>query len=186
MSHLTPDTMVDALDGRLDQASRLHLDDCAACRQQVQELAAVVEGVAAVRVPEPSPLFWDHLSARVRQEVGGSERPARTRWFDWRVLMPAAGVAALVIALVGVLPDTVPDEPVSVATSAAPVADDEAPWELVAALLAEVDFDDAAGEGPSATTVAWRGAADRVVLELSTAEQEELLRLLREEVRAGG
>ena len=49
-------------------------------------------GVAEVEVPEPSPLFWDHLSARVRDAVAAE--PARRWWSgvrSWpRWLMPAA------------------------------------------------------------------------------------------------
>lgn len=187
MSHLTPETLVDAAEGRVNGAMRSHLDTCTTCRRQVDELAAIVAGLGTTPIPEPSPLFWDHLSARVRQEVAAAGAPAGTRWFDWRVLVPATAAAALVLALVSALPTTSPDAPTSAANAAPALEADDASWELLAALLDdEALADDAAAEGKSVAAVAWRGAADRVVFELSSAEQEELLRLLREEVRAGG
>ena len=56
----------------------------------------------AVDVPEPSPLFWDHLSARVREAVTADAVPARP-WFgvgrwSWG-LAAVMSVAVLVIAV---------------------------------------------------------------------------------------
>ncbi len=46
---------------------------------------------AEVEVPEPSPLFWDHLSARVGEAVAAEQAPRRS-WIE-RAVVDAAGDA---------------------------------------------------------------------------------------------
>ncbi len=57
----------------------------------------------SAEMPEPSPLFWDHLSARVRTAVAEDvERPAPwTRVLNARVLAGSLGLigAAAVLAM---------------------------------------------------------------------------------------
>src|SRR5207244_9810157 len=77
-----------------------HLAECAVCRLQLAELKAMISAAAEVDVPEPSPLFWDHLSARVREAVA-AEGTARRPFWTWpRLTIPAAAVATAALLVV--------------------------------------------------------------------------------------
>ena len=86
MKHLTESEMVDLLDATLAPGRRAHLDACDACRTTADGLRAVLARSADVAIPEPSPLFWEHFSARVREDVRSAEavepslRVAETLW----------------------------------------------------------------------------------------------------------
>jgi hypothetical protein len=187
MSHLTPDELIDALDAALAPARRAHLDTCDACRREATALHALLGDVRAAEVPEPSPLFWDHLSARIRTSVA-SERPpaAATRWFHWPVLAPIAGLALIVVALVATMPSDATVQPAAaVSTDVAPeeiVADGEVEWAVLADLVGEFDLDSVHEAGIDTGP----GAADTAIMQLTPVERQELMRLLREELRAGG
>src|SRR4051812_50015291 len=78
MRHLSAAELVDYAEDALDVARAAHLDVCAVCRRRGDELRASLQQLSSVKsdVPEPSPLFWDHLSARVQHGIdtagGGS------------------------------------------------------------------------------------------------------------------
>jgi hypothetical protein len=179
MTHLTSDELIDAVEGTLDGARQLHLDTCDACRQQVADLASVLGEALAVAVPEPSPLFWEHLSQRVRTAIA-DEPPAAGgwgSWLRWPVLAPIAALALIVMALTTALPRearNAPEVAISEATDAA--VDDR--FALVADLVGDFDWETAVSAG---LTVA-PGAAERAVLELTAVEQQELTRLLQAEL----
>src|SRR5215471_4709679 len=108
MAHLKPARLVDLAEGVEAEQSVPHLAECDTCRRALAELRATMAAIETPRgpgsdvVPEPSPLFWDHLSARVHDAVAEEGRPARVRWLDrWlrpRVIAPVlAGALALVI-----------------------------------------------------------------------------------------
>ena len=113
MHHLSADAFIDLLDETIADAAVPHLASCEACRIQLSQLRAISQAAVQVDVPEPSPLFWDHLSARVREGVLQEvQRPARvTDWIRrpgaahvswWRfggLVTAAASVVALVVAL---------------------------------------------------------------------------------------
>jgi hypothetical protein len=192
MSHLTPDELVDAVEQTLAVERQAHLTGCDHCLREVTELTAVLRGVRAVEVSEPSPLFWDHFSSRVRRAIAAEPAipPRLARWFQWPVLAPLTGLALLVVALIWAVPDGASGlleaqlalrhavaEPAPEPTTAAES------WDIVAALIGDVDFDTVSEAGIPTTP----GAADDAVLLLSSAEQMELARLLREELeRSGG
>jgi anti-sigma factor RsiW len=186
MTHFTPEELVDALDGTLGANRRAHLDTCDQCRREAASLHALMSDLRSSEVPEPSPLFWDRLSARVRQTIDEEPLSAPRRWFQWPVLVPVAGLAMLVIALIGALaqPTVSNSEATAVAAMSEPLdaVDAESEWALLADLVADLDYE-AANEQGIATPV---GAADAAVWQLSLGEQEELLRLLRAELGAGG
>jgi len=102
--HLNAGELIDVAEGTRSEASVPHLAWCDECRRQLTDLRAMMSTVAAVDVPEPSPLFWDHLSERVRNVV--AEDVPRRSWADaatWRrLLMPlsAVAVASLIVAVV--------------------------------------------------------------------------------------
>jgi len=180
MTHLTSDQLIDAVEGTLDGTRQPHLDACEACRQQVADLASVLGDALAVAVPEPSPLFWAHLSQRVRTAIAAEPQMAGgwRQWLRWPVLVPIAALAMIVMALATALPRQ-PAHLVPVAMHAEPAESprDEG-FAVVADLVGDMDWDTAMSAGLSVTP----GAADRAVLELTTTEQQELTRLLKAEL----
>lgn len=89
---------MDWLDGTLPAARAAHLERCPDCRARWEELRATFELASSVEVPEPSPLFWDRLSARVREAIDTEGERAHLigaiAW--WR--RPAVALAAAVVA----------------------------------------------------------------------------------------
>jgi hypothetical protein len=153
-----------------------------------------------VAVPEPSPLFWDHLSDRVRQAVALEGAPRRgSRWEQWlrpQVILPvsAAALAAVIIAAaIGARPDVPAARPEVVSASRPAEASepplfepldalDDSSLRLVADLTAELDWE--AVSRMELTTHA--GGADEAVRELTRGELGELQRLLKEELARAG
>jgi hypothetical protein len=88
MRHLSEAELVDVAEGTDLQGASAHLAACDDCRGQVATLRAMMSAARDVTVPEPSPLFWEHLSARVREQVASlDDRPAS---FDSRRWDPAS------------------------------------------------------------------------------------------------
>lgn len=191
MTHLTAAQIVDAAEGRPDAGLRQHLIECDRCRDEVARAAAMLGTVRADDVPEPSPMFWQHFSRRVREAIDAEtvaplERPTR-RWL-W---IPAAAAFATVIAIVGVRTVRAPQPPQALsvpstsATSASAAADplvatasDDGDWAIVAASAEGIEWEERAAAGLTVRP----GAAERAVAELTSDQREELARLLREEI----
>jgi hypothetical protein len=188
MTHLTSDELVDAVDTRLAPDQALHVEQCPVCRDHLSQLIATLRGVKEVPVPEPSPLFWTHFSRRVREAVATEATPATSwieRWVIWPVLAPAAALAIVLFALVTTISDEsvrpAPDARIS--NSVDDLADfGEQEWTLLSDMVGPVDLEIVQDAG-----LVRPGDAERAALELSAAEQRELLRLLQEEMdKAGG
>jgi hypothetical protein len=191
--HLAPEEFVDLLDGTLVVSDRPHLTECDQCRAQLAELRESWQQAVETQVPEPSPLFWDHFSARVHEAIT-AEESARRRWswphLSWRVIAVTSAVAVLafVVTLV-VRQPAAPSEPPRTAavesTAAAPVAapfaiEDDEPLALVADLASELDWENTADAG-----LTTHEAAERVVADLTDEEREELQRLLTDAISSG-
>jgi len=105
--HLNAADLIDLAEGARDESSVPHLAECARCRQQLLELREMMDAAAgAADVPEPSPLFWDHLSRRVHlavaEESGG--RRGRLGWRAWRrAFVPASAMALAAVLVLGVV-----------------------------------------------------------------------------------
>ncbi|MEO5824184.1 MAG: hypothetical protein ABIT71_27055 [Vicinamibacteraceae bacterium] len=97
MSHLSRDERLLALDGGLDTARQAHLGNCTACRADVEALSGVLARVRAVDVPEPSPLFWDYLAARVEAAISREPAPTAARGW-WSPRLAWAAIAVVVTA----------------------------------------------------------------------------------------
>jgi hypothetical protein len=195
MTHLTPEQFIDLVDGAQVEAQAPHLSQCAACRATLTELRAAAGAALDDVVPEPSPLFWEHLSARVQAAVAAE--PDRrvpgwmTAWSPWRFGATAAAAIALA-AIVAVAPGRFSSEPRPplALSDAAPVAggaesvvpEVDPSMQLVADLAAELDWEAALDAGLGARA----GAVQRLVPELSAAERLELQRLLQEELMRSG
>jgi hypothetical protein len=196
MTHLTETEFVDLMDDALPAERRAHVQACAACRAQAHEIEAVFSRAAeGGAVPEPSPLFWDHLSARVRDAVAAT--PPALAWRD-RVWRPstawAAGLAsvALAVAIAHSIPSRAPlTTPSSIAVKAPATAGSDAAamdvpddidaddaWAVVRNVADQVEWEDARDAGISTRP----DAAERMAAELSTREQSELARLLQREL----
>jgi hypothetical protein len=194
MTHLTPDEVVDAVERALNVERKAHVDDCPACARQVADLSRLVASARAIDVPEPSPLFWERFSDRVRVAIGSeAPMPRRQPWFAWPVLAPLSALALLVVALGGVVSrdaavrarpdvtaDVSPDPEMEQTADGAAV---EAVWALAADLVGS--FDDI--EAQASELNVSPGSAERAAGQLSSAEQAELVRLLQQELgRSGG
>jgi hypothetical protein len=199
MNHLTDVELVDLLDDRLAPARRDHAETCAACQSQAVALRAALERLSLDQVPEPSPLFWDHFSARVARAVGAEGAPSRAAgWLAWGApgVRWSAAAAAFVL-LIGlswsVLAPTTPAPPI--APAAAGWADaagstggwlldpetDEA-WAVVRSAADGLAWEDVAAAGITPRP----GSADHVVMEMTVGERTELARLIEDELRRSG
>lgn len=188
MTHLTPDELIDAVENVLAPQRRAHLNACARCGAEHAALERTWNEARAVTVPEPSPLYWDHLSRRVREAVDGEAvarhiPSGRERWYDWRVLAPVAVWVLFVATLASVVPESTSvlsratGVPESVEERRLDVLD--ARWAVMLDTVGEFDVETALDEG----LLGHPWSADGAILQLTSAEQQELVRLLNEELR---
>lgn len=174
--HLSPEEFVDALDGTASGTAAAHVQDCAACRDELAALRSTVEETRAVESFEPSPLFWDRFSAR----VGEATRALTPEpWWKgaWRPLVAATAAAGL-LTLGFLLKPMSPLTPlVQERATSGPeltsLSDDDGSWSLMLTLASDLEWSDASqGAAPA------EGTADAMIDELSAAQREELIRLL--------
>ena len=187
--HLSPEEFIDALDGT-SPASAGHLAECVECREELAALQATIGAARNAEVggaDEPSPLFWDHFSARVKQATADESVGTRWSWggLVWKpavALMAAAG--ALAIGLY-VRPAVQPAGSVAggiqpateLASAAVPAFEDDGSWSLVTALASELDWNELSqAAAPS------EGTADAMIEELTPEQREALARLLQKEM----
>jgi hypothetical protein len=185
MTHLTSEQLVEAAEGILPAERARHLDQCGTCRTNVETLQAVLSDVGDTSfVPEPSPLFWEHFSRRVREATATERVPAPERWWQaWWQPVVALGAVAGAVALAVLLRSgsTQPPlavEPAQVMASAGEPAVSDDTVDVVTAAVGDLSFD----ELRAADLVPSRGAVDVAVSSLSVAQQRELMRLVREEL----
>src|SRR5262245_39268387 len=98
MNHLSPETLLDLAEGSRAEQAEPHLAECDRCRHELTELRAGLSQAAWADVPEPSPLFWEHLSARISAAVE-QETQVQPKW--WAAIVSPWRIAAL--ATVGVV-----------------------------------------------------------------------------------
>jgi len=165
MTHLSPEELVAALDGPLAAATADHFRHCEVCRSALGVLTATLDRVKTDSdVPEPSPLFWEHLSARIRSAT--TETPAVAAGSWWQsiarpsALLGAVAALALVIALGRAWPtsERVRPDAVRVAGAASAVVSDgdDASWNAVAEMASTLSSDDVrliVGSAPEAPAV---------------------------------
>jgi hypothetical protein len=183
MKHLTPEELIDALENAPGTDAGRHLSECAECRQQLAVIALALKSASDADVPEPSPLFWGHFSARVRAAVDAEPAPQREwrHWFRLPVLAPIAGMAMVIAVLAMTLPRSAGPLPVEIAES--PSSDillNDDGWTLVADAVGDLDWETATEAG----LMVEPGSVDRVVMDLSLDEQRALTALLQDALRA--
>jgi predicted anti-sigma-YlaC factor YlaD len=203
MTHLTDVELVDLLDGALPSPRERHLDECDGCRAIATRMRAAFALAKDVEMPEPSPLFWEHFSARVHEGVRGAEASQTARWFGWaqgataKWAMSAALLTLLVVAGVWRATAPAPRKAASTVTVAAgaDVAANEDPfglgafdaetdeaWALVRTVADDVTWDDAAAEGLDVHP----GSVEHAMATLTGDERSELVRLLEAETKKRG
>jgi hypothetical protein len=199
MTHLDDLELLAALDDSAVADPAGHLHTCRVCQEKLAALRDTHAMVAAVDVPEPSPMFWDHFSERVRTGVRDVE-PERTWWreqFFGLRLDVALGALVLCLAIGGFVwrmnTQAIPEGPSNgVATSAQHraaepaavaaetiTADDDAAWALVRSVADDLSLDDTMAAGLAAAP----GSADVAALGLTAEERTELVRLLEAEMK---
>jgi hypothetical protein len=197
MTHLSESEFVDLAEDVLDARRARHVETCASCREQADALRGLLRETSSVMVPDPSPLFWEHLSARVREGVAAAPAPDRSRWRwpDMRRLVPMGAAAAVVIAVIsgalmlrtvrdgGAPVPIVMEHPAAPASADArpgttPDADNAAVWDVLTSAASTVGFDEAHAVGMHVQPA----AIDHAVQDLSAAELTELGRLLQGEL----
>ena len=201
MKHLSPQDFIALGDGELNPDRVAHVEGCPQCREQVEALRAVLREARDPHVPEPSPLFWDHLSARVRDAVAADNETLKPWWVGWSAgrlagvvtavtLVIAAGVVWVVRGPGPLDEDTVVASDPTVRISrpavvssgdagdAMPFESDEPEWTLLLAMADAVEWADADTDG----WVIDRQTVEGVVFEMSADERRELARLLEGEL----
>lgn len=147
---LRPDEFIDLLDGVGEPAARAHVAQCGHCQATLADVQQALQAAQDLDVPEPSPLFWPQVNARVAAAVAAEATPARA-WRDWLrlgVLVPLSGLALLVVTLASAVgragtPAAAPLAALDPADVIAPAASDDAlalVLDLVAT-LPESEFD---------------------------------------------
>ena len=102
-SHLRDVEFVDLVDGTLPAVRMQHVNECSACRAQADELSAAMTAAATVDVPEPSPVFWNQFSSRVRTAVSNEPpQPGRLRQFLQPTRLRWAGLAAAAVLVLAI------------------------------------------------------------------------------------
>jgi hypothetical protein len=188
--HLRSQEFVDALGGALSADRLAHLETCESCKAELSGVASLVTDVrAAETVPDPSPLFWNHLSERVRQATAAESIPASAPWWQtsWRPLV-ALAACVLVAALVVIWRTTSSrDEPAPVQASVDSVDDglsvpDDDP---AVAFMAEAASDLTWEEARGVNLTPRRVVVDSAIERMTAAQRAELVRLIREEQHRG-
>ena len=199
-THLSPSELVDFAEGTLAAVRAAHVDSCRACAAAAGELRATLHGARSARedVPEPSPLFWDHLSSRVQDGIVNGT-PARSSWWmpGARTLAPLATFALVVAVLTMMLPRGSERSTASrtgVGTPPSVAVDGDRPldlsvdsaagdaWDVLTAAAADLEWE-AAHEAGMAVHPA---AIDRAVQQLAPEELAELGKLLQSELKRSG
>jgi hypothetical protein len=184
--HLSPEEFVDALDGT-QPASATHLAECAECREELSRLQVTLGEARDLEAEEPSPLFWDHFSARVKQATAAESVGTSWSWgrFAWKpavALVAAAGALAIGVFMRPALEPGAPlargvQPATELASAVVPAFEDDGSWSLVTALASELDWNELSqAAAPS------EGTADAMIEELTSEQRETLARLLQKEI----
>jgi len=198
--HLDEAALLDVAEGLPSEHTAAHLAGCERCRAQVEELRSAMHLAEDGTVPEPSPLFWDHLSARVREaiaeEATGERVSVSSGWaarlWSWQMVTAAVAAAAIIIVAVNrhstsgtnAAQSAVAPAPAIATTPGdlTPSIDNDPSLSFIADLAGDLDWDDAVEAGLTSGA----DAVERVVQDMSDDERRELRRVLQEEMGRPG
>ena len=182
MTHLKPAAIVDAAEGHASPEQQHHLETCQRCTELVQHALEMLGEVTAVVAPEPSPLYWEHLSQNIRDRIAEEPRRRRSSAWIWAPATVAVGAVAIVIGLSNshVADPSRAVTPVSETAVVNPAEEEaeDSSWSLVTEASSDLAWDDVESAGFSVRP----GAADHAAADLSEDQREELARLLSEEL----
>jgi hypothetical protein len=197
ITHLSRAEFVDLIEASPSLPAKClrHVETCARCREQAEILRAMHAVAATDQIPEPSPLFWDHFSARVSERMHREPLPAPSARWTRGPFATWAAAAAIAVLLISTLawratlhaPAPRVPEQVSVPAdfaAAEPVDDldsDEA-WAVVRAATADLVWEEAHAAGITPRP----GDVEAEALHLNAAERRELERLLDEDMKRNG
>jgi hypothetical protein len=179
-THLSADELTAALEAQLGPPGEAHLRECEVCRGMLEQARAALKLVSADATPEPSPLFWEHFAARVRQATTGAAVPQRSWWQFGSVASLAAAAATLLLAL-GLLwrPAAPPpaSETVSTARVAAEPSETVSGWDEVVSVAEQLSAEEL-------RDLAWVEPVG-LIADLTPEEQVVFVELLRAEMGVG-
>jgi len=195
--HLSRGEFVDLIESStaLPAERAHHVEQCERCRQEAATLRAMRSMVSDDETQEPSPLFWDHFSARVAEQLRREPVPTAER--PWRPLplVTWAAAATVVLLLISTfvwrttLHAPAPHPPIEASgPTALPTVetaddmDNDEAWAVVRAATADLAWEDARDAGISAHP----GDVENAALQLNAAERVELERLLDEDMKRNG
>jgi hypothetical protein len=197
IEHLSRAEFVDLIDSSsaLPAERAQHAETCPQCREQADMLRAMRSLAAEDATPEPSPLFWDHFSARVTEELRREPVPVAPRRWVSVPLATWAAAATIVVLLISTAlwrttvhaPAPRVPEQASASSDLATVepADDvdrDEAWAVVRAATADLAWEDAHEAGITPRP----GEVENLALQLNAAERVELERLLDEDMKRNG
>jgi hypothetical protein len=191
MTHFSSREFVEALDDTLAAARHEHLRTCATCERRLAELRGVmgvVTNTDAARVPEPSPLFWEHFNRRVREATDPQAIPTSPKWWEgvWRPVVALGALAAAVVLGFSLRvkdPATIANpntEAVAaeLLTDASAAERDDVAVEVMTAVTGELSWD----EAHAVNLAPAQSLVHMAVSRLSAAQQKELIRLLQTDI----
>ena len=152
----------------------------------------IIAVLREVEVPEPSPLFWNHLSQRVRDAVAVEPVPSPS-WTSRFNLAWAGGMAGAVAVALIAMTLSVRHQPagepggaaaplvadVIGVTGALPSLEDDASWAVMGELASEINFDEAGAAGLALAP----GGAEGALSQMSGDEQRAVVELLQQEMK---
>lgn len=180
--HLSPEDFVDVLDGSPTADRQAHLLECQACRVELDTLRATLENASTLPAGEPSPLFWEHFPARVKDAVSAERVPAAPWRWRWAALGAAATTLGVVAVALVLWQAPGPGRSPSLSTPVDASVDatfDEGMWDLVIDVARETDWTTV-----QQTVAPARGTADAMIADLTDEQREALIRLLQQEIGA--
>lgn len=197
MTHLSRKHLLDLIedpDGRqLPPERRQHVHDCDACRQDADALTEVLSEIRHAPGAEPSPLFWDHLAARVSQAIL-HETPApfadARSWgvgrqtAAWTAVALAVLLGSTMVAWRATLHAPTVRSAAGATVDAMRLEDveNDRAWDVVQAAADGLQWDDVQAAGIGAGP----GSAEGVMMELTPEERDELAHLLETEIKRSG
>jgi hypothetical protein len=198
MKHFSPSEFVDFAEGTLAPARAAHADGCDDCRAQGALIRDAIRATATSEIPEPSPLFWEHFSARVREGVAAEAPHTAWSWLGGRQSIRLAAAIAIVVAVVSTAwlmrepkVSRVPVPATQQQAASTPVvghsadldagidADNAEVWAVLTAAASDMAIEEARAAGMKPHPA----AVDRAVQGMTTAELAELGRLLQSEIK---
>jgi hypothetical protein len=189
MSHLSDREFVDLIEDVLPPARVTHVLDCAECRAEADAMRDLLARTSEADVPEPSPLFWEHFSSRVREriehaEIGDTSGSSWSRQFGWKWVVPVALMAMVAFGVWRWSPRVHAPVPMRAELPAGidgvsdiSDADNDEAWAIVRTVADESSWDDVTDASLH------QGSAENALAMLTAEERQELVRLLEAETR---